>query len=52
MGLRLRLALTILLPLVAILGVFAYLKVEQDRAIRREDFTRHAEITKIGRAHV
>jgi len=45
MGLRLRLALTILIPLVAILGIFAYLKVDQDRAIRREDFTRHTEIT-------
>jgi hypothetical protein len=45
MGLRLRLALTILIPLVAILGIFAYLKVDQDRAIRREDFTHHTEIT-------
>ncbi|PYM64709.1 MAG: hypothetical protein DMD79_05980 [Candidatus Rokuibacteriota bacterium] len=45
MGLRLRLALTILIPLVAILGIFAYIKVDQDRAIRREDFTRHTEIT-------
>ena len=36
MGLRLRLALTILIPLVAILGIFAYLKVDLFEANLRE----------------
>ena len=44
MGLRLRLVLWLLVPALAVMATYAYLRLDEERAARQAEFTRRAEV--------
>ena len=48
MGLRLRLVLWLLVPALAVMATYAYLRLDEERAARQAEFTRRAEVASAG----